>query len=80
MNKIPNQKKDNMRTGDPLMDWNCSDQSTVEISENTEKSPRGFMRLAVFTENHHLVSKVKLSPFSRGRPEGSLFNSYYTEM
>ena len=24
------------------------------------------------------VSKVKLSPFSRGRPEGSLFNSYYT--
>ena len=25
-------------------------------------------------------TKVKLSPFSRGRPEGSLFNSYYTEM
>ena len=24
--------------------------------------------------------KVKLSPFSRGRPEGSLFNSYYTEV
>ena len=26
------------------------------------------------------VSKVKLSPFSQGRPEGSLFNSYYTEV
>ena len=26
------------------------------------------------------VSKVKLSPFSRGRPEGSLFNSYYTKV
>ena len=24
--------------------------------------------------------KVKLSPFSPGRPEGSLFNSYYTEV
>ena len=24
--------------------------------------------------------KVKLSPFSRGRPEASLFNSYYTEL
>ena len=27
-----------------------------------------------------IVSKVKLSPFSRGRPEGSLFNSYFTEV
>ena len=26
------------------------------------------------------VSKVKLSPFSRGRPKGSLFNCYYTEV
>ena len=24
--------------------------------------------------------KVKLSPFSRGQPEGSVFNSYYTEV
>ena len=24
--------------------------------------------------------KVKLSPFSRGQPEGSLFNSYYTQV
>ena len=28
----------------------------------------------------YVVNKVKLSPFSQERPEGSLFNSYYTEM
>ena len=28
----------------------------------------------------YAVSKVKLSPFSRGRLEGSLFNSYYNEV
>ena len=26
------------------------------------------------------ISNIKLSPFSRGRPEGSLFNSYYTKV
>ena len=26
------------------------------------------------------IGKVKLSPFSRGRPESSLFKSYYTEV
>ena len=26
------------------------------------------------------IAKVKLSPFSRARPEGSLFNSNYTEV
>ena len=35
-----------------------------------------FYLLLFYTNN----KKLKLSPFSRGRPEVSLFNSYYTEV
>ena len=33
-----------------------------------------------FIHNKNSKQKVKLSPFSRGQPEGSLYNSNYTEV
>ena len=45
------------------------------VDHDTEKSPGD-----LGSEKLARSNIVKLSPFSQGRPEGSLFNSYYTEM
>ena len=43
-----------------------------KIAKSTSDERKNFLKQS--------KSKVKLSPFSRGGPEGSLFDSYYTKV
>ena len=63
--------------------------TVVSIAVMEKLQLTGHMQLSVLTEWAHLISRRKLHLFeytplvgdrSRGRPKGSLFNSYYTEM
>ena len=56
-----------------LITWQARDKT------NTGHSCKRYHFTMILYALHQWV-EVKLSPFSRDRPEGSLFNSYYTEV
>ena len=77
MNKYPHQK--NKLTFIvielKLSNWKNKDISSPNYSKYNVDNHQQFSRWGGFST---YISK--LSPFSRGRPEGSPFNSYYTEV
>ena len=58
-----------------LNPWAWNNPWWIDVVKISHNNNNNYLQIPV--RRPDVVSKVKLSPFSRARPEGSLFNSYY---